>query len=117
MKDQEFSAADDAGAREQELYGALAVHYDKGRDEIVFKLARGLIVQVERKLLQGLQDASTLDLQSIELSPAGVGLHIESLDWDMSIEGIMNGRYGSPRWMMTHGQDVDGVVRSGPSRH
>lgn len=117
ISDDEYERATRKGDEEIALYGAVSVHYDEGEDAIVIKLARGLVVHVERKLLQGLQKASQEDLQSIELDVAGIGLHIERLDWDMSIEGIMHGRYGSQQWMMTHSRNYPGTVRSGPARH
>jgi len=117
ITDDEYEAACHAGDAEQEVYGAVSVRYEERGDVIMVKLARGIELSVPRLLLQGLGSASLTDLHSIELSPSGLGLRIPNLDWDMSIRGIMHGRYGSPRWMMGLAGEETRVVRSGPARH
>lgn len=111
---EEYEVASIAGDRLREAYEAVAVRYDERERLIVVELAGGRALSVPTQLLQGLEDATPDDLRSIEIDASGLGLHIEGLDWDMSVPGIMQGRYGSPRWMATH--RPSGVVRSGPSR-
>ena len=113
--DLQYEEACRAADQEQEVYGAVGVRYDEAGDAILIQLARGISLSVPRQLLQGLDKATPDDLRSIEVDPSGIGLHIESLDWDMSIPGIMQGRYGSARWMQSIAGKSFGVVRSGPS--
>jgi hypothetical protein len=48
---------------------------------------------------QGLAGASVKDLAEVEVTPSGEGLHWKTLDVDLSIPALMNGIFGTKKWM------------------
>ncbi|MDZ7995338.1 MAG: DUF2442 domain-containing protein [Nostoc sp. EfeVER01] len=48
---------------------------------------------------QGLAGASVKDLTEVEVTPSGEGLHWKTLDVDLSIPALMNGIFGTKKWM------------------
>lgn len=99
ITDEEYELAVKAGDEEYAKYGAVGAFFEERTRRVILQLASGVLVAVPVDLLQGLAQASNDDLRSLRLDEVGLGLHIERLDWDMSIPGIMQGRYGSPQWM------------------
>ena len=51
------------------------------------------------RLAEGLADASADELADIEISPAGLGLHWPKLDIDLYVPALLEGVFGSKRWM------------------
>ena len=50
-------------------------------------------------LLEELAEAGADDLAEIEISPAGLGLHWPRLDADVYVPALMQGVFGTRRWM------------------
>jgi Protein of unknown function (DUF2442) len=50
-------------------------------------------------LAQGLSGATPQDLAQVEITPMGDGLHWETLDTDFTVAGLLNGVFGTKRWM------------------
>ncbi|MEH2242435.1 DUF2442 domain-containing protein [Nostoc sp.] len=48
---------------------------------------------------QGLAGASIKDLAEVEVTFSGEGLHWKTLDVDLSIPALMNGIFGTKKWM------------------
>ncbi|MEH2304379.1 DUF2442 domain-containing protein [Nostoc sp.] len=48
---------------------------------------------------EGLAGASVKDLAEVEVTPSGEGLHWKTLDVDLSIPALMNGIFGTKKWM------------------
>ncbi|MHC5823438.1 MAG: DUF2442 domain-containing protein [Nostoc sp.] len=48
---------------------------------------------------EGLAGASVKDLAEVEVTPSGEGLHWKTLDVDLSISALMNGIFGTKKWM------------------
>jgi hypothetical protein len=63
--------------------------------QIVIELAGGQTVRFPVAANERLRDAAPGQLDHIELSP--FGLHWPDLDEDLSLRGILEGRYGRPR--------------------
>jgi hypothetical protein len=76
---------------------ATAARYDRGR--IVVKLNTGLEMAFPPELAEGLQGAGEDALAEIEIAPSGLGLHWPKLDADLYVPGLMQGVFGSRRWM------------------
>ena len=51
------------------------------------------------ELIEGLAGAAPDDLADIEVTPAGLGLHWPKLDADVYVPALMQGVFGSRRWM------------------
>lgn len=94
---------------------AVAATYRPKGDAIVIKLVTGVELAVPRKLMQGLEHATARQLAEIELDDYGSALHWESLDVDHSISGLIDGVFGTRRWMSAIGM-AGGASRSDAKR-
>lgn len=97
ISEQEFEAAE-ARAAELRLAGyAVTAEYDARQKRMVVGLSNGVMIMVPVHLFEALAGAG--DLGGIEISPGGLGLHWPSLDADVYVPALMQGVFGSKRWM------------------
>ena len=78
---------------------AIAARYDRGRGRVVIRLNTGLEVMFPPHDAEGLEHATAADLEEIEISPTGLGLHFPRLDADLYVPALLQGLFGSKRWM------------------
>ena len=78
---------------------ATSARYDRRGARIVVGLSNGLELGVPVDLAQGLAGAKPADLADIEISPTGLGLHWPRLDADLYLPALMEGIFGTRRWM------------------
>jgi CRP-like cAMP-binding protein len=78
---------------------AKTARYDRETGRIVVDLTSGATFAFPAMLAQGLEQASAEALEQVEIAGAGFGLHWEVLDVDLTIEGLLAGRFGSARYM------------------
>jgi hypothetical protein len=78
---------------------AVAARVDQATGKLHLALNNGVELSVPCALLQGLEDASSTDLDELELSPTGLGVHFPRVDADIYIPGILQGVFGSRSWM------------------
>jgi hypothetical protein len=78
---------------------AVAARYDRRVGRIMVTLSNGLELAFPPHLAEGLADAKPADLAIIEITPAGLGLHWPKLDADLYLPALLQGVFGSPRWM------------------
>jgi len=78
---------------------AVSVRYDRRASRVVVNLNTGVQLSVPIRNIEGLADASTEDLAKIEISPAGLGLHWPKLDADVYVPALLQGVFGSKKWM------------------
>ena len=78
---------------------AVAARYDRRVSRIMVTLSSGLELAFSPHLVEGLADARPADLAIIEITPAGLGLHWPILDADLYLPALLDGVFGSPRWM------------------
>lgn len=78
---------------------AVSARYDRRRSRVVVALNTGVELTFPTRLAEGLADASPDSLAEIEISPAGLGLHWPRLDADLYVPGLLQGVFGSKRWM------------------
>jgi Protein of unknown function (DUF2442) len=101
----DLTAAEIAAARERgRLYRATQPHavsarYDAKSDRIVVELTSGATFAFPPRLAQGLADAAPAHLAEVELLGDGEALHWETLDVDYSVAGLVNGIFGTAKWM------------------
>ncbi len=84
--------------------------YNRALDALVLRLHNGRRVLFPREDLQGLRDAPAAKVARVEVL-AGVGLHWEDLNVDLYGPALLEGIYGSKRWMSEIGRK-GGEVRS-----
>jgi hypothetical protein len=78
---------------------ALAARYDRRVARIMVTLTNGLELAFPPHLAEGLAGAKPADLALIEITPTGLGLHWPRLDADLYVPSLLEGTFGSPRWM------------------
>ncbi len=91
-----------AEARVQALRAAghaVAARFDRRTARVVVSLSTGVQLAVPVRLIEGLAGASAESLAEIEISAAGLGLHWPKLDADVYVSGLLQGAFGSKRWM------------------
>ena len=89
-----------------------AARYDPASRRIVVTLRHGLELAIPVRLLQGLSDAPPASLARIEISPEGTGLHWPDLDVDLYVPGLIQGLFGTRRWMASLLGRAGGRARS-----
>jgi hypothetical protein len=78
---------------------AIAARYDRRVSRIIVSLSNGLELAFPPRLAEGLAEARPADLAAIEITPTGLGLHWPRLDADLYLPALLEGVFGSPRWM------------------
>jgi len=79
--------------------GVVKAWYDRESSRVVLRLRSNLEVSFSPKDAQGLEHAKPSELERIEISPLGHGIHFPKLDADLYIPALLEGFMGSRRWM------------------
>src|SRR4051812_6864675 len=100
LTDAEFAAAEERGRHYRATQPhAASARYDRKNDRIVVELTNGATFAFPPGLAEGLSDATADELSDIELLGDGFGLHWEKLDVDYTVPGLVNGVFGTAKWM------------------
>ena len=91
---------------------AVSARYDRRASRIVVRLNTRLELSFPPALAEGLAGAAPEDLAEIEITPAGLGLHWPRLDADLYIPALLQGVFGSRKWMAAQLGAVGGRARS-----
>src|SRR5260370_37745631 len=78
---------------------AVAARYDRANRRIVIHLSSRLEVSFSPRDVQGLEHARPTQLEPIEISPSGFGIHFPKLDADLYVPGLLEGFVGAKQWM------------------
>jgi hypothetical protein len=77
---------------------ALAARYDRRARRVVIDLSSGVEVAFSPRDAQGLEHASPSQLDTIEITPSGLGIHFPKLDADLYLPALLEGFLGSKQW-------------------
>ena len=78
---------------------AVRSRYDRSRGQIVVQLSSRLDVAFSPQDAEGLEAATPAQLETIEISPSGFGIHFPKLDADLYLPALLEGFLGSKRWI------------------
>src|SRR6266852_631222 len=78
---------------------AVSATYDRRSDRVVVRLTSGIDVGFSPHDTQGLETAKPAQLDLIEISPSGLGLHFPKIDADLYLPALLEGVFGSRRWI------------------
>jgi len=78
---------------------AVSARYDRRLGRVIICLSSSLDVAFSPKDAEGLESASPAQLEPIEISPSGFGIHFPKLDADIYLPGLLEGFLGSKKWM------------------
>lgn len=93
----------------------VSARYDREIDRVVIALSNGLNAGFAPNDAQDLEGACPEDLEEIEISPSGFGLHWPRLDADLYLPAILEGKLGSERWMAAR-QEQQGARARGVAK-
>ena len=101
-------------ARELQAHAprAVSARYDRKAGRIVIHLNSKLIVSFAPEDAQGLENARPSQLNEIEITPSGFGLHFPAVDADLYLPGLLEGFLGSKSWMASRLGQVGGQATS-----
>jgi len=109
----EVEVANQRGERmRSEFPHAVAARYDRDSRKVVIDLSSKLTLSFSPEDAQGLENAKPSDLEVIELSQSGFGVHFPKLDADLYIPGLLEGLMGSKKWMAARLGQIGGRSRS-----
>jgi hypothetical protein len=91
---------------------AVSAHYDRENGRVVIRLSSNLEVSFLPSDAQGLEKATPSQLDEIEISPSGLGIHFPKLDADLYLPAILQGFLGSRKWMASRLGQAGGKSRS-----
>ena len=91
---------------------AVSADYDRRIGRIVIHLKSELEVAFSPHNAQGLENARPADLDLIEISHSGFGIHFPKLDLDLYLPALLAGFLGSERWMASRLGSAGGRSRS-----
>lgn len=90
MNTDDFEAANARGAALlASTLKALSARYEQESARIVVELSTGVAVAFAPRLARGLEHATPADLERIEISPSGLGLHVPALDADVYLPTLL----------------------------
>jgi len=96
----EFEVATERGKRRRKrIPSAISAHYDPNSGRVVVGLSTDLNVMFSPHSVQGLENAKPAQLEPIEITPSGFGLHFPKLDADVYLPALLEGVFGSKRWI------------------
>jgi Protein of unknown function (DUF2442) len=95
---------------------AIEARYDRANGRIVIHLSSRLDVSFSPRDAQGLENAKQSQLDEIEISPSGLGIHFPKLDADLYLPGLLEGFLGSRRWMASRLGQAGGKSRTAAKR-
>jgi hypothetical protein len=91
---------------------AVTARYDRRTGRVVIGLSSGLEVGFFPEKAEGLTGASAAELEEIEITPSGYGIHFPRLDADLYLPALLQGFTGSRKWMASGLGRVGGASRS-----
>lgn len=109
ITDEEIDAALERGKSLPDRTTALLAEYNREANVIVFRLSTGRRFLIPREELQGLESATPAQLADIQIH-AGVGIAWPQLGVDHYLPYLLEGRYGSDRWMQSLYKGARGAV-------
>lgn len=113
----EFELANRRGKEVQAaIPRAVSVHYDRKSGHLVIHLSSKLIVSLSPRDAQGLENAEPSQLEEVEISPSGFGIHFPKLDADLYLPSLLEGFLGSKKWMAARLGQAGGQSRSKAKR-
>lgn len=108
-----FGLANQRARKLQEsLPKATGAYYDRRAGRIVIHLSSRLDITFSPRDAEGLENASSSQLDTIEISPSGFGIYFPKLDVDLYLPALLEGFFGSKKWMATRLGSAGGRSRS-----
>src|SRR6266568_1832267 len=105
-----------AGELQAGVPRAVRAYYDRGSHRLVIDLSSKLTLSFSPKDAEGLERATPTELEEIEITPSGFGIHFPRIDADLFLPAILEGFLGSKKWMAALLGQTGGQSRSRAKR-
>lgn len=112
ITENELEQAEERAEALREAGYAVSARYDRATERVIIDLNTGVQLIVPTAKIEGLSGAAPEDLEEIEVSPAGLGLYWPALDADVYLPGLLQGIFGTRRWMAGQLGATGGKARS-----
>ena len=100
ITDEEFERASrKAQLRLAKTPTAVGAVYDRRVSRVVITLSTGYAVMFSPHAVQELEHAKPDQLDEIEITPSGLGIHFPKIDADLYLPALLEGALGSKNWM------------------
>ena len=117
LTDAEIEAALERGRIAQQTEPrAASARYDGKSGRIIVELTNGCTFAFPARVAQGLETATEDELATVEVIGAGYGLHWEALDADLSVPGLLAGRFGTRAYMARRAGQATPPVKAAAAR-
>lgn len=87
-------------------------HYDSKLGRVIVSLSNHAWFAFRPEDAQGLESATAAQLKEIKISPSTFGLHFPLLDAQFDITALMQGHFGTRKWMAARLGSAGGASRS-----
>jgi Protein of unknown function (DUF2442) len=98
------------------LPAVVAARYDRRIGRIVLALDSGLELAFAPRLAEGFEHAKAADLDEVEISPSGLGVHFPKIDADIYLPGLLDGLLGSKRYLAARNGKLGGAAKTPAKR-
>ncbi|MFB9952463.1 DUF2442 domain-containing protein [Rhizobium puerariae] len=112
ISEKDLKAAEGRMQAQREAGYAVSARYDRRSSRIVIGLNTDVQVAIPARKIEELSEASAKELEEIEISPSGLGLYWPKLDADVYVPALLQGIFGSKRWMAAQLGATGGKVSS-----
>ena len=99
ISEQDFFEATARGEALRSKGHATRAEYDAEQKRLVVDLNTGVTIMVPVRLIECLASAQESDLTDIEITPSGLALHWDRLDADVYVPSLLQGIFGTKKWM------------------
>ncbi len=116
----ELAKFERANERAREIKASLprvaAARYDRRLGRVVISLSSKVDVMFAPRDAEGLEKATPAEMETIEISPSGFGIHFPKLNADLYLPALLEGFLGSRKWMAARLGATGGRSRSAAKR-
>lgn len=110
---EEFKAATErAEQRLRDEPHIVKAHYDSTLDRVILSLSSGAWFAFRPDDAQGLQGATPAQLKKIKITPSRFGIDFPLLDAQFDVGALMQGHFGSRKWMAARLGATGGAAKS-----
>ncbi len=110
---EQFRAATERAEERKRQYPQIVrAKYDSKLRQIILMLNSHAWFGFSPDNVQGLEGATTGQLKEMEISPSGFGVHFPQLDADVYLPALLQGHFGSKKWMAARLGAAGGSVKS-----
>ena len=101
-----------AESRRREEQHIVKAKYDSKLGRVILELSSGGWFAFRPEDAQGLSDATVTELRRIEILPGNFAIDFPLLDVQFDVKAIMQGHFGSKKWMAARLGAAGGSVKS-----